>query len=704
MAIIGTIRKHSALAVILVGVAIGAFILSDLFTGPGKQSIPPMGVIAGEEISASDYNRKVDENIKTQQINLGKEALTAEESFEVRVSTWDQYLNEIILGKEYEKIGLTVTTEELYDLVQGPRPHRLITQYFTNPETGLYDPEVVRNFLLNLNSVDPEVKKQWIALEQFIKEDRLSQKYTQLVSKGYYLPDALARQEMVNKKKAASVRFAAVRYSSIPDADVVLTDEDYEAYYEENKGKFKQDDARDIDYILFEVLPSAEDRAQTREEVYRIFQDFQSAPDPIAYVNSVSDNRYDSAWFAKGKLPVNIDALLFDAPVGTFVPPYEENNAWHMARLMADATRPDSMKAEHILISYQGAFRAAETVTRTKEAAERRADSLLRQLQIDRDRMPDLAFAFSDDPSARSNKGDLGWFADGSMVHAFNEAVLNAKIGDLVKVETVFGFHVIKVTGKKDPVKKIRVAIIDRAIEPSSKTFQDKYTEASIFAGENSTKEKFDKSVEDKGLNKRTATYLREMANKIAGVDYAREIIRWAFTEGIEVGDVSPVFDVDGAYVVAILTVKREKGFIPLDQLKENVKTQVINEKKAQQIIDKMKNSGPDVYQVAQAFNIKVDTNTNLTFSSRNIPGFGSEYQVIGKIFSMNEGEYSGPVKGNGAVFVVQVDRFAEPAESDYSVYRQQAEGSFKSRVNSSNILMALQEKAKITDNRGLYF
>jgi peptidyl-prolyl cis-trans isomerase D len=707
MAVIGTLRKHSALAVILVGVAIGAFIVSDLFTGKrgSKNNIPSVGTIAGEEITAADYNRRVEKNIEIQRANQNKENLTAQESYDIRQNTWTQYLNEIIMGKEYDMLGLTVTTEELYDLVQGPNPHSLIRQYFQDPETKQYSPQVVINFLQNLDNMKPEVKKQWLDLEKYIKDDRLTQKYQSLVTKGYYVPTAFAGMDYINKKKNAEVRYVAVRYTSVKDDEVALSDKDYEAYYEKNKHSYEQEPTRDIDYVIFEVLPSAEDRTFTRESVYQVYDEFRNTGDIITFVNSSSDKRFDSTWFKKGQLPVTLDSVLFSSPVGTFVPPYEENNAWHMARLMDMQARPDSMKAEHILVAFKGATRAAETITRSKEQAEKTADSILNVLKVDNTRMQAMAYMLSDDGSAKQNNGDLGWFADGSMIGPFNNAVLNGKIGDLVKVETVFGYHVIKITGKKDPVQKIRVAVIDRAIEPSSKTFQDIYTQASAFAGENNTQTKFETAVTNMGLNKRTATYLREMGNNIPGIDYPREIIRWAYYKGIKIGEVSPVFDVGGSYVVAVLTTIREKGITPLAQMKDNIKSFVMNEKKAAIIKEKINSIGTDIYQIAREYNTKVDTNLTMTFSARNIPGFGSEYQVIGEIFAMKEGDQSEPIQGNGGVFVVKVDRFYEPPQvADYKMYRDQMLNSFRSRLSANPMFTALQKKAKIEDNRLQYF
>ncbi len=704
MAIIGTIRKHSALAVILVGVAIAAFVLSDLFKPRNRQQ-QPLGDIAGEEISINDFNKKVDENIEIQKANQNKANLTAEESFNVRNSTWSQFISEILMGREYDALDLSVTTDELFDLVQGQHPHPIIMQYFKDPSTGKFNPQLVINFLQNLDKADPQVKKQWLSLERYIKQDRLSQKYQALVKQAYYVPKAFAEKDYIDKTKAAELRYAAIRYTSIPDSSVTLTDRDYQAYYDENRQMYTQDASRDLDYVIFDVLPSDEDRAKIKQDVFQLYDEFTKTSDVPSFVNAVSDSRYDSTWHVKGQLPVLIDSVAFNSPVGTFVAPYQADNAWHMAKLMDIAFRPDSMKVEHILIAYQGALRANQNVTRTKEQAQAEADSLLAVVKSDPKKLPELALKYSDDGSVKDNKGDLGWFADGSMIYPFNEAAVHGKVGDVLAVETNFGFHVMMITGKKDPVKKVRVAVIDRNIEPSSKTFQDYFTKASTFAGENNTKEKFEKAVADEGLNKRSAPYIKDMANSIPGIENPREIIRWAFYDGNKVGEVSGVFDVGGAYVVAVLTNLREKGTIPLEQIKENLRSFVMNRKKGEYVQNKLSGQKEDIYKIASSYNSKVDTNQNLTFSSRNIPGFGSEFDVIGHVFSMKSGEQSDPIIGNGAVFVVMLDKFIEPPQiTDYSIYRQQDQTTFDQRVKSNYMLTALQDKSDIEDNRRLFY
>ena len=184
MAVIGAIRKHSGLAVILVGVAIAAFVLSDLFkaTPQAKTSI---GIINGVEIQGTDFNYKVDANAETQKINQGIETLSYDELFRIKENTWQQIVNEILMDEEFAQLGLVVSGDELFDQIQGENPHPLILQYFTNPETGRYDRNLILNYLQNLDQVDEQSRNQWLSFEQFIKRDRLNAKYGNLILKGF---------------------------------------------------------------------------------------------------------------------------------------------------------------------------------------------------------------------------------------------------------------------------------------------------------------------------------------------------------------------------------------------------------------------------------------------------------------------------------------------------------------------------------------
>ncbi len=706
MAVIGKIRKHSGLAVILVGVAIAAFVLSDFFrAGPGGQ-MKNVGVIEGEEISYTDFNFKVEDNMEAQKASNNGEPLNTGQQFTVRQNTWDQFVNEILMDRESENLGIAVTTEELFDQVQGENPHRLIKQYFVNPETQQYDRTFVIRYLQNIDQLPPDQRKQWVNFEQFIKRDRLNTKYNNLISKGYYVPEAFAKMQYENQKKNAEMLIGYKKFVDIADSLISSTDDDFRKYYDENSYKFQQEETKDVDYVIFDVTPSQKDFDMTEHDFKRLYEEFKTTDNVTYFVNAVSDQRYDSVWWDDGTLPIAFDTVFINAEPGAMVAPYFEDNAWHMAKLVDIQDRPDSAKAEHILITYQGGLRAAEDITRTKDDAQQLADSLYNVIRRNPAKLAQLAKDYSNDGSVQQNNGDLGWFPDGNMVHAFNQATIMGKKGDIKLIETPFGYHVVRVLDVLPATKKLRVAVVDRSIEASSETFQNVYVEASKFAGENNSVEKFSQAAADLGLDKRNATHLRNMSNSIPGLDFARPIIRWAHSENSSLGSVSPVFDMDGQYIVAVITAERDKGPIPYDELKDRIINNIKNEKKGEMLMAQInEKNASGFYDVISAIDMKIDTNNNLTFSSRNIPGFGAEQDIIGSIFSMNEGDVIGPIKGNGGVFIIQLNRFGEvPALGSYALYRSDLVNEFDRRVENNYPFRAIEKNADIEDNRMWFY
>ena len=300
----------------------------------------------------------------------------------------------------------------------------------------------------------------------------------------------------------------------------------------------------------------------------------------------------------------------------------------------------------------------------------------------------------------------MGWFADGSMVKEFNEAVLKGNVGDIKKVETQFGYHILKIVGKKDPSLKIKVASVDFTMEAGSKTIEALYNEASTFAAANNTLEKFEKAVKDKGLNLRNADRLPEDANTLPGLKTAREIVRWAYNAETDKGAVSNVFDIEGTYVVAVVKNKVEIGYVPLEVLKDPIKPLVIREKKAEFLIKKINNQFAKLKDLnailSQYPNIKLDT-VDVSFSSANLPNYGHEPKLTGQIFASKKGEVTGPVQGEQAVYVYILDQMKEaPATTDYSNQKKQMAVYFQGRTNMLSSI--LQEKAKIKDNRLMFY
>ncbi|MCX6250152.1 MAG: SurA N-terminal domain-containing protein [Bacteroidetes bacterium] len=702
MAIIGRIRKHSGLAVIIIGVAIAAFVIGD-FGKKRYKGTNDIGSISGEAITSGDFNSKVEQALALQKENAGNEKITEEQTFNIRENTWTTMVRDILMNKQYDELGLVVSPEELFDQVQGKNPHRYILQYFKDPKTGLYDPGMVLNYLKNLDKMEPKAKEQWLRFEKAIKEERIQAKYDNLLAKGYYIPKAFLKKEYIRQTEALKIRDVAPSYQEIPDNDVKLTDADYQHYYNEYKQFFDQPDAaRDIEYVTFEVAPSPIDQKRIFEDVQSIYKDFLSTSDVPDYVNANSDKKYDSAYMKKGQLQGKLDSLAFSNPSGSFIPPFQDNMNWYMAKVMNIQDRPDSMKASMILITWEGT-KVSESVKRTKEQAKKKADSLLVILKKVPDQFPQAAKVLSEYPTAKDDGGDLKWFADGNANYwLFFKNGLDMKVSEIKIIETPVGYAIFKLTDKTPPVKKVRIAYIQRQIAPSNQTYQDTYIKASAFAGQNRTAEAFDKAAVEKGLQKKSSQSLKEMDNNINGLTNVREVVRWAYAEKTQVGEVSPVFDLGGKYVVVVLKNILPKGTLALEKVKDRLTPAVKNEVKVKLLTDKMAKSfmvTKDVYSLATQFRSKVDT-ARITFGGYGTSAISREAEILGQLFNMNKGVVHGPLEGRfGAYFVLIDEVIPAPPKQDYSVERNQMMTNFVSRVSSA-AFDALKKAASISDNR----
>lgn len=704
MAAIGQIRKNYGLLVAIIGIALAAFILGDLFKSTPRQAIN-IGVVDGEEISYKDFSLEVEKSVEAEKTNTQKLQLTSSEVFRIKQTVWNRMVKDIIMQKELDELGLTVTSEELFDLVQGESPHRYILQYFKDPNTGQYSSEMVNQYLQNLDQMPRENQLQWIDFEQAIKEDQLNTKFNNLVSKAFYLPKAFGRLADEQKYAEVEVQMVAQLYSSISDDDVEVTDADFESYYNDNKEDFKQDETRDIEYVVFDVKASNDDRVNQKNRFDEYYSEFKELPvdESAIFANSVSDKKYEDKWYKKGELPLQIETSMFGDEPGTTVFPYMSNNAYHTAKLLARESRPDSLKASHILIAYAGAARAAETVTRIKPQAEALADSLLELVKKSPRKIEDLAIQFSDDGGVIENKGHYDWFPEGQMVPEFTNAVLENEEGDVVVVESMFGYHVMRIDGKKDFSEKVKVAMIERAIEPSNETYQQSYVKANEFASRCIT-ESFDDVAEDMGLSKRAMNDLGAMQENVPGQTEGRQIIIWAFNTEREVGDLE-LFDMGGSYIVTTLSNIQDEGYASLENVKVSITSAVKNLKKADVIIEKINNSPNKelLPKLAAELNTAIDTAV-VTFETSSLPGFGPEPEVIGQAVSLDVNSIAGPIKGKKAVFVLRaIESRPSPEKTDYKVIENQLANRFKSNVNF-RLYRAMQEETDIEDNRHLFY
>ena len=702
MAAIEKIRRHSGLLIAIIGIALLAFVLQDLFQSQGRSTGPVVATVDGEKISVRDFEQLKDKNLENRKAQTNNNNLSSAETYSIYNNTLEEMIKDNLMTKEYEAAGIGITPEELYDQMTGEHPHQWMVQSFSDPD-GTYNKERVLDYLQNLDQLPAEYYDRWLSFEKEMKKDRLDTKFSNLVKASYMLPTALAEKYYQNKNTKATADVIVLRYASIPDSTVVVTDADNKAFYEENKYRYETDERRDIEYVVFEIKPSKEDRQDALKHVADMREEFVNTDNVMNYVNANSDKRYDSTWMGQKDVPQAIEKAIFENGngIGYVFGPYEDEDAFNLVRIVDQQNRPDSLKASHILIGYEGALRSESKLT--EENAQAKADSILNVLKSNpknEELFAELAEQFTDDPSGKGKGGDLDWFTDGQMVYDFNEFVVNNPVGTLGVVKTPFGFHVIKVTDKTEPQPKARLAYLKHEITPSTKTYKDVFAEANKFVIENRTYDAFNQAIEEQGLTKRSMPRMSKSTTTIAGIDNPREIVRWAFDKNRKEGDVSEkIFELDNMFVVAALTGIVKEGYAPLSAIAEQSKYQILNKKKGEIAVEKMKACGNDVNRMISELGAESTTVSDVTLDSRVLGNFGVEADIIGTILGMKEGEEVGPIAGNSSAFIIKNVRIEQPAPtSDYSEILREKTSQFTNKA--SGVYNALRNLAKIKDNR----
>jgi peptidyl-prolyl cis-trans isomerase D len=725
MSTLESLRKRSGLLVAIVGLALMAFVLTGLFSSPnsifgGNDRL--VGEIAGKGIKYDVFNTKVQEAIENKKRGDQKTTLTESEIDGIVQQVWNQTINQQVVTKEYEKLGITVSNEELYDLMID-HPHPSLLRYlsdqqtgkviprFADPKTGELSPTKLKEF--NQAMTDEE-EAQWAQLEDFVRQTRMIEKYNSLIKKGLYVTTAASKDNFISQNTQANIKYVIKNYKLVADSTIKPTDADLNAYYTVHQNEFKQEASRKVEYVAFDIAPSQEDFDDAKKDMEKITNDFkeQKPTEDSSFVVAESDSRFfDMTYHTPGTLSPQIDTFMFKAQPGTVYGPYMENGTYLTAKLIAAKTSADSAKVRHILIAYQGSG-ASPTVTRTKEQAKKLADSLLAVVKKG-GKFPELVEKYSDDggktkPADKKEGeyymgkgGDYGWInAKSGFVPSFKDAGLDNKKGDIVIAESNYGYHIIEVLDSKGSQKKVQVATIDKKVEPSSKTMQAVFSQASKFAGNNNTNELFQKAVIDEKLNKRIAENLKESDKTVAGLENPKSLIRWAYEN--KKGTVSEPMDFGSKYIVAVLTDVKEKGIASMEEVKDALTEKVIKEKKAEMFTKEFNDAmagGATIEAVASKMKLAVEQAPNINFGTAAIPGSTNEPAVIGTVAAMKAKSMSKPIAGREGVFLVMVDAVTPaPPAKDYKSQQAQEISQLEPRV-AYEVFDALKQTANITEH-----
>ena len=705
MATLENIRKRGPLVAIIIGFAMLAFILGDfLNSGTNLLSGDGFRIAQVDDVSVDyrDYEQRVKNAIEQFKQQYQTSSIDDRQREEIRRQVWEGMIQEIILQKEFDELGLEVSADELFDMVQGRNVDPLIQQIpaFRNPQTGMFDPAMVIYFLKNMDK-DPNSKAAWLNIEEQIKQKRLSSKYINLVIKGLYVTKAQAEAAYKERNYLVDFNYLAKRYSEVSDSSVSISDNDLQAYYKEHKNDFKQEASRDIAYVTFDVVPSVNDTAYTLDWIQKAKPEFAAEENIKQYVNFNSDIPFDEKHYKKGEIAnFELDSFMFSNEPGAVFGPYFEDGAYKLARIVEKKEMPDSIGIKHILIQING--QDIPDIERAKVIA----DSLKSLIEKGAN-FAELVKNFSSDQTTLDKGGDLGMFAEGQRAFGIfpYKEMLDEKMNKVKVVETQYGVHLLVKTSQTELVPKVQVAILVRNIVPSSDTYQSVYAEASKFAGENRNLKDFDKAIQENGLLKKIAPRLTKNETFIAGLTSPREMIRWAFNA--ELGDVSQVYEFGNRYVVAALTAVREKGTAPFEQVKEEIRFFVAKEKKAEYLKNELAKLMPtDLNSAANKLNTTIGEARNVSFSSNQIEGLGFEPVLIADVVSAEKNKVEGPVKGNNGVYLYEVTIITSALNLDKVDLKPEI-NKLQSDLQQRAIFQvvnALKESTEIIDERSKFY
>jgi peptidyl-prolyl cis-trans isomerase D len=719
MSVLAKIRNRAGLLVTVIGVALLIFILqAALESGRWFANDRNVGEIAGKGVPIEEFDFKVKQQLENYKRNNKENTVdpTMEDQFVQQ--TWNQMINEIVMTKEYEKLGLSVSEDELYDLML-VHPHKYVVQQFSDRESGKINKEFADPMgqldIKKLNALVQQMNEQqegaWSDLEKAVKQERISEKYNNLIKKGLYYTTSQAKQEYVAQNKQFNIHYIVKKYSSIPDSAIKVTDADLTAYYNEHQNDYKQEDeTRKIEYISYDVVPTKEDTDFIKSDMKRIADEFKTRTrkEDSAYVISEADARnFDVTFHKKGTLSPEIDSLMMNGTTGFVYGPYMENNTFKVAKLIETRMAADSAKVRHILIALEPQTKPG--LKRTKERAKVMADSIANLIKTKKRTFEDLVKEVSEDPGSIAKGGDYGWMnASSGFVEPYKNAGLLGHKGDLTVVETQFGYHIIEVLDRsKTESKSVMVATIDKKIEPSTKTVQSYYTKAGEFSGKYRTAEAFEKAIEEQKLNKHVGDNIKEGDKSIPGLEAPREVVKWMYNEKTKTGDVSDAFELGNKFVVVALTEIRTKGIPPLDAVRDLVEPKAKERKKAEQFVEQFNKvmSGEKKFEnIAILVEQQVKDMEDLTFNTPSLQGMGREDEFTGTVVTMKAGQVSKPIIGRSGVFVVTVEKVKEaPETKDYNNIKAQSASTMQSRVDYE-VFDALKDNAKIVDKKAKFY
>ena len=715
MAALGKIRSKGGILVAAIGLALFAFLAEEAFrscNGIKSETRQQIGEILGEKISVQDYQKLIDEYQSAIKFTMQRDNLTEDELNQVKDQVWQQLVNNRVLEADAKKVGLTVTEQELSNVLNDGTNPMLAQTPFVNQQTGRFDINALQQFLDGYNkakaSNSPQLEQMqtiydyWLFVEKNLRTQLLGQKYQALLASCVLSNKAEAKMAFKDNNEESDIQLASLAYSTIKDADVKVTDEDLKAKYEELKPAFRQNtETRDIKFVDYQIKASASDRNAIVKDMNELQKQLATATDPSMVISKsgsmipylglpVSSKAYQQYPDIASK----IDSLA----VGTTgVTENKQDNTLNIIRVMSESQLPDSVQ-----------FRQIQVAANTPEEAHAKADSIQKALAGGAD--------FVAIAKRYGQTGEKVWFTGQQYEAApsmsednrtYIEALLNGEVNAIQNVALTQGNIILQVVDKKAMKTKTTAAIIKKLVDFSKATRSDAYNKFSEFVAKSTTAADLEKNASKYGYHVQSLNDVSTSEHYVAGVHGTRDALKWLFDA--KQGDVSPLYECgdNDHLMVIVLSAIHPKGYRSWDdpQVKEILKREVIKDKKAEKLMAKLK--GVNSIAAAQAKGAKVSTVSQITFAA---PAFvqatgSAEPALSGAVAATAAGKFSkNPVKGNAGVYVFQVVKKALRAGSKYNETMAMQQAAQQNMQFLSNFMQDLILKANVVDNRYLFF